>query len=444
MSKSFKKHQYEIFKYCLKEKHPFLVVEMRLGKCLVTIRRCKLYPSPLPVLVVAPSGAIGSWESELTSEGEDFITLDGTTTEKLLKLSFDRDWYLTNKESHLTIGNELAAKNWKAVIIDEAFLRNPKAKVTKFYVSHFRNVAHRWQLAGRPNPENDLEFFSQMQWLDGRAFGYSNYWQFRAARYTQIPESHDWLPKYGTQTLIRQTVGRRACIMSRKDANVEPEKTKMTRYLEFPKTVDLQYRQIENYFELPDGKTTVWSTTKYQWLRQLCGGFIEQHMVWNGKLVELLYLIKTELKDQQVVVWFNYNHEIQYVHNLLCDSKISNCIIWGEEARPEREQNRIAFQKQRFQVCLVQQACAQEGADLSAADTAIFYSEPTGTLASIQTEDRIVNLNKSTALLYIYLTVKKTVDEDLRRALQSKRFTSNTTLNLALRAALEERQNGYR
>src|SRR4051812_46336880 len=79
-----RRHQVPAFRYAMLERHPALFMEMRLGKCLVTIRRIQQYKPLNPqlglkALIVTQSSAIESWIEELHKEGEtDFVVLSGT------------------------------------------------------------------------------------------------------------------------------------------------------------------------------------------------------------------------------------------------------------------------------------------------------------------------------------------------------------------------------
>jgi len=461
------KHQRTAFNYALKQTHPALFMEMRLGKCLVAIRRIKLYTPVFPslglrVLIVAPSSALESWNRELKYEGEShvfFLTGNKETRGKtLLDNGFGSAhpkncWYLINKEGFLALP-QIASRHyveWDAVVLDESFIRNPRAKVTQFYTHHFRSVPHRWLLTGTPNPESDLEFFPQLQWLDNMAFGYKNFWDFRAKEYVPDARGYKWIPRAGVQQKIRDYVKRRCFVMQRRDVGVEPVKQHVQRTIEFPPEIRKAYDILEKDFEL-DGVQTIWATTRYIWLRRLTGGFSVvkeegkekediKKLEWDGKFDVLLELLTGELKNASVVVWFHFNAELQYAHELLSINKVLHRILWGEQELDERRKIENEFKDGKVRVLLIQQAVAEFGMDLSAADTAIYFSQNPAALSSQQTHDRIVNLSKDSILLYIYLIVKNTVDEDIYNALIEKRWSSQLSLNDALKESINARKS---
>ncbi|MBW7989994.1 MAG: hypothetical protein FVQ84_08270 [Planctomycetes bacterium] len=439
------KHQIKAFKYTLNVKHPALFMEMRLGKTLVTIRRCNLYV-PLnkkighKFLVVAPNSALGSWEDDLKLESESKVKVStGTRNERLKELSEDFKWFLLNKEGHLSIP-EIARIKWDAVIIDEStIIKNPKPLITKFFLKNFRAVPHRWILTGLPNPESDLEYYCQFFFLYGSAFGFRNFWDFRAKCYEPDKVGYDWSPKSGVYDQVSGWVGSRAFIMSRKNAGFNKKKIFQKRYLDFPNDLREKYNLAEKDFEL-EGIQTMWQTVKYVWLRKLCGGFIEDRLVWDGKIKAVLELLKGELKKSQVVIWFNFTYEILAVEEALRKLKISCTTIFGKiKDRKEREIRRRMFQSGKIRIILLQCEIAKMGMDLSAADTAIYYSEPVGAETRRQTEDRTLSMQKDGPLLFINFIVKNSVDSDINQSHISKKFNSNWSLGKALMSKLKER-----
>jgi len=445
--RKLRQHQQDAFYYANRVRHPALFMEMRLGKTLVTIRRCLQYipldrERGLRVLVVAPNSALGSWAAELMNEGQDsFEFLRGLKEKRQEMLTaWGVNWYLMNKEGWAVIP-EIADKSWDAVIIDESrFLANPKAQVTKFFTKNFRGCPHRWALTGLPNPESELEFFCQMQWLNTKAFGFKSYYHFRNACFEKGWDGFRWQPKVNTTIRIRDHLAEKAFVCRRADVNMDAEKIYETRTLHLPDEMDRIYRRAESEYVLEclEGeKETEWNLVKYSWLRQLACGFIDGEMVWNGKLQELENLLKGELQKEQVVIWFAYNQD-----GAAISKNFGNIpVLTGENSPEERESTFSAFQRKAHRVIALQMAIAQTGVNLSVADTAIYYSNTPSHDMRAQTEDRILDIGRNVPLLYIDIATADTVDMDVLRALQAKKFKSDVTLTQILRRAIAARIN---
>lgn len=436
--RSLRDYQRAGFTYMLGRRHSALWWQMRLGKTLVVIRYL-LAIGAKRILIVAPYDALTAWALELEKEGEkDVKWLTGTRVERLTTLLSKPKWNLFNKEGHLAIGAEVAEEDWDAVVLDEStFIKNPQAKVSKYYCTNFRGVPHRVCLSGKPNPETELDFFQQFKFLDGgHTFKSSNYWTFRSQRYT--PMLYDWAPNKGTLDFIRQRVGANSSILSRKDVNLDNPRVYEQRWIEMPVKWRKVYRTLEEEFlvevEGAVGAKTDIAGAKHSWMRQLCGGFIERKLVWPGKVECIENLLDGELKGEQVVVWSIFNHELFHLREA-----IGATIITGSVKPQDRAAILAKFQGGKIRVLAIQPACLQRGVDLSAASTAIYYSTPLGNEMRSQSEDRILKVGDGKPLLFIDLVVRNTVDEDCAAIIKEKGLRSSSTLWLAKRA-LERRR----
>jgi len=451
MSKKLRKHQRAALRYALRVPYPALFLQMRLGKTLVAIRRCKLLKPMrsevgLRVLVVAPSSALGSWERECKDEGENVVWLTGKRKERREQLTLLWGGYhLINKEGWIALP-EIASYPWDAVILDEStFVKNPQAKVTKFFCRNFRRVPMRMILTGTPDPESPADYYCQFQFLYGRAFGCSNYWDFREQYMCPSSWGYGWEMKAGASDTIRREVGRRSCVMQRSDVGYDEQRVYERRELELPASMRKAYNELESTFALDQDDvsiSTIWKGGQYSWLRQMCGGFIDGNAVWSGKADIVTDLLTGELAREQAVIWCDFNNEV----SLVCDSLLRKHVLCAPITgrTPEEERRRLVreFQDGNIRVLALQQRIAQTGMDLSAADTAIYYSTPLGGFARSQTEDRILSLEKIEAgvpMLFIDLVCKSTVDEDAMTLLDDKKLRSKTSMQRALQRALKER-----
>jgi len=437
-------HQSDADRYAVRCQHPALIKEMRLGKCLPVIRRCRRYiplGRKLRVLVAAPSSALGSWEDELTLEGlqgeVQYLTGEGGRKARLRRLEAGKSWNLMNKEGYIAMP-EIAAEAWDAVVIDEStFLRNPRTKITRFYLKNFRNVPHRWLLTGTPNPEDELDWVTQLLWLDGIALGYRNFWAYRSALYDPPQWGYKWTPQAGTPTKLKRFLSHRVFVRRRIDVDMEVPTTFVRRLVDLPPGFRKAYRTLEEELILEyngqEIERTNYEPVKYKLLRQLCGGFLNKDLAWRGKINALRELLTGDLALDPVVVWFTFNQEIDAVYADLykvMGDKVD--FINGTVPQKERRERVREFHRGLLRVLLVQISVAEYGMNLSVADTAIFYSLPRGTLAWTQTVDRILKLGKK-GLLIIPLLVRDTLEEEIFEALQHQKSTSSWFVGRVLR-----------
>jgi len=438
-------------RYTRRTAHPAVFMEMRLGKTLTATRTIELYRSRDPraglrVLIAAPNSALGSWERELQTEGfgRDLQFLQGTRDQRLELLRHPKQWNLVNKEAHLSIP-ELADVKWDAVVIDESTsISKPKPKITKFHLKKFRHVPHRWVLTGTPNPQSDLDYWCQLAFLDGEAFGCDSYWRFRAKYFECPPWGYDWQPKVGAATMIKQEVAKRAFVLTRKECGLDVPKVYERRTLELPKTLRKAYNGVEEDMILDyrgaEVKRTTYAPVKMHWLRQLCGGYVDGELKWKGKLIELASLLDGELARDQVVVWFSYNAELHDALQYLRKRKVD--VKWATGDTPPEGRRRLEaeFLDGGFRVFLLQVAIGDFGLDLSAADTAIYYSPPYGPLRRSQSEERILAVYKDGPLLIIDLVVEDSVDTAMLDSLQARVYGQKWNMGRVVKLMEKQRE----
>lgn len=419
-------HQKKALEYANGKKNIALFMEMRLGKTMVAIRWANsCYGSHL---VIAPLSVLPGWEEELLKEGipaSRIQYLKTTTFQRLTKWTAPLGtWCLINYEA-VRSRPEVLYQRWNSIICDESTkIRNPKAQITKLLCEKAPNT-RRAILSGLPNPEGPLDYFEQMRFLKGEFMGYRNYWQFRE-RLFWAPQyaPYDYSPRLGTTTKIRSEIEKHAFVLTRKDANLGPEKIYEKRYVEMNPAQKKMYKMVEKEFAYNDSleDATKWAIVKFIWLARIAGGFSpEKEFLSDKKAKELLNLLEGELKGQKVVVWFRFNSELVYTSEVLERAKIKYFIINGDVKPEDRKIATTRFQSTRDScVMLAQVKCGKFGLNWSVASTAIYYSNAYDGEDRAQSEDRILDVGKKDPLLYIDLITKNTIDENVVDMLRQK------------------------
>jgi len=453
MKRRLRSPQLKAMKYVDRTDHPALFMEMRLGKTLVVIRKCNRYiprnrKDGLRILIVATNSALGSWEEELIEEKEfDFQFLQGTKKQrlKMLKKKNLKKWNLINKEGWIAIP-ELALVKWDAVILDEShFIKNPRAKITKFFLKNFRRIPHRWILTGTPAPQGVEEFWTQLCFLNGAFMGTSNFWNFRSKYFSPHPFGYGFEPNIGVETKIKEEVAKVAFVLRREDVKLDVPKVYERRFFTMPPAIEKTYNTLLDEmileFKNKEIKRTKFAPVKLQYLRQLCSGFIEKELVWNAKINELIDLLSGELKNDQVVLWVNFNHELHEISRQLKSSGISCRKMYGATSPVTRRRFVREFKKGKFQVFIIQSAVGETGMNLSAADTAIYFSPPLGVKTRSQTEDRILDVYKKGPLLILDFIVKNSAEQVLLDNLLADQMKSKWNLKRIFKM-IERQRNG--
>lgn len=450
MRRRFRPHQLKAFRFAKARPNALgLFLEMRLGKTMVAIRWAKRFLDDGPVLVLAPLSVVPVWVDELALDGEtDVAVIDSKEHVP------DAQWLVTNYEKLFFPGKRsgyqqqpqptpIALHQYGTVILDEsALIRNPRAARTKMVVNHLSRAKHRACLSGLPNPEQELlDFYPQMQFLNGSLCGCQNFWVFRNRFFTPSGWGlFQWRPKRGTVETVRTEINQTAITMSRKQAGFKERVVFETRYCDMPMSVRKRYQQAEREFAVGEHETK-WRVVVDSWLTQLTGGRPStpelQRFDHSAKLSELVSLLNGELKREPVIVWFRGKREGEAIEEFCIKAKIKGNRIDGSTPYKERIGIRKRFDVGKIRVVALQIETAQFGLNLSHASTAIYFSLPYGQSSWKQSQDRIVDISKKDSLLNIILTCPDSVDEDIRQALMMKHIRSQGVLRYSVQQLKE-------
>lgn len=427
--KTLMRHQKDALSYASNRRHVAFFMEMRLGKTLVSIRWAKKHNR---ILVIAPLPVLPVWEEELDDENESHYTLLGTARDRYQQATTaPAKWFIINFEG-LRAAEQICNLKWDAVIVDESTrIRNPKAKITRIVTERFRHVKHKAILSGLPAPESPLDYFSQFKFLFDEWGGCYNYWQFRLRYFHQATTQWDWQPNKGTMQAIKTQVHEDAYVLTRKQAGIGSKKIYSKRYVGWSPEQRKAYKKVEQDWELrTDGKIrlTNYSIVTVQWLARLAGGISDEGSVLsNGKISELRsLLIDGELRDEQVVVWFRFNKELETTfEHMKTVYQLDSCAkITGRTKREERRSIISSFQKGQLRVLFLQIKVGKFGLNLASASTAIYYSNNYDSEDRAQSEERIISPKKVDPVLYIDLLTKGSIDEDVLSVLREKKVES--------------------
>lgn len=429
-------HQKRAYRFCRQRDNCALFMEMRLGKTLVAVRANR----GIKNLVVAPGTTVSSWVEELNLENKHIVDLYTASKKnkiillkELMEFGKEEVWVFTNKESWQSIGEALKVIPWDTVILDEShFIKNPNARVTKYFLKNFREVNQKFCLTGTPNSEGIHEFVCQMLFLNNSFMGCNNFWEWRMWFMKPHPAGFGWVVKKEKIPLILNEIKKHSFTLTRKAAGFNIKEIKHKRVLKFPTFVKRIYDKIENEFVLSltnnTELTTKWNGVKFTWARRLCSGILEDDCIYEGKYEELVELLNNDLKNEQVVVWCAYRLEIDLVVEYLTKHKIDCMWMDGRINKKIRSELFKKFQEGKIRVLVLQHKIAEMGVRLDNCDTVIYFSLPiTGLTTNKQTKDRIISLKKKRVLL-IYLLIKDTVEEDLYNGLTVKNLRSTKQL----------------
>lgn len=423
-------YQKKALRYTKKVDHPALFMEMRLGKTIVTIRTIEDYPleESRLVLITCPYSAMWGWTNELRLEKVKAIRhlVGSYERRKVILKKAERNlsvpqYFLINKEGHRVLP-EIADIPWNVVVLDESpCIKAPRTQITEFYTSNFRDADHRFVLSGLPAPESDLDYFSQMQFLDPEIFVEQNYYQFRFSNFGKVGLEYLISPK-GSR-YISKRLAKSCFFLSRHKVRLGGIKIYERRVVSMSRRVRRTYEKVEKEWVLEylDSRhQTMFATTKYIWLRRLCGGFADKKLLSDKKARELLWLLKNEFGDKQFVIYAKFRAELDFLQDFLSNQEYKIAKIHGGIKHKERDKINKDFLSGKLQIITAQPEAVKYGRDFSCADITVFYSSPDGLDTRQQVEDRMVDTKVNDSNLIIDLITEDSIEEKVLKSLRKK------------------------
>lgn len=405
-----------------------LFVDMRLGKTVTIIRWLK-HKKAKRTLVVCPLSIMDTWKRELELEGIIYFEFRTFKKELVPFLALFNGVVLTNYEALLH--TELQSVPWECVILDESQkIRRHQAKISRICSDSFKDVPLKAILTGTPAPESPLDYFQQFKFLKGQMLDLDNIWDFKFRH--MVMYGSKFIPTHGAINLIKGFLQQNAIVVTRKNPAVQSifknEKIYSPRFIEMEKDAYSVYKKMERDWAIGiDSENALhakFAIVVQNYLHQMASGYLKRSegFVSNHKLKELLTICQDEINpEDKVVIFCKHLKELQAI----CESLPGAIPINGEvppENRTQRIKSWTSNNHNRFLVCQI--ATASMGINLSAADTAIYFSNSWALQDRLQSEDRILSPENNT-LLYIDLITKNTIDEDIVQALQDKRDGQN-------------------
>lgn len=405
------------------------------------------------VLIIAPSSVVPVWtDSEI---GE--LALHANFPYKAVplrgeikkRIEFLKAWKPTpgvlqiaviNYEATWRSGMEEALAAWRPDLIacDESqHIKSPGAEQSKAIVRLGRGAKYRAILTGTPVTQGPLDFFGQYKFLEQSIFGpsmtsFRNRYTITETRRGTNGEFKQILAYKNLEELV-QKAHAIAYRCTKVDAKMGlPEFVDQRLYYNLDKKSADMYKTMvrESIMLLESGDYMVASNVLAKALRlsQLCGGFAGEHgneeLVNTGKLSLLSNTLDDLLtiEGKKVVIFARFTPEIRAIRNMVIKKDLGYALISGEVSAKQREfEIREFAQNPECRVFIGQIETAQQGLNLTEADTMIFYSATYNFADYDQARARIHRKGQKNACTYIHLLAAGTIDEKVLRVLRNKK-----------------------
>jgi SNF2 family DNA or RNA helicase len=396
------------------------------------------------LLVLAPLSVIHVWKNEFKQHADfphDVMVLDGSLDDKKLDLGRTANHknlsvVVVSYDSSWRLAEELKAWKPDMMILDESQrIKNREAKRSEFIHDLGDIVKYKMILTGTPVTQAPLDIWSQYRFLNKKIFG-DNFWKFRS-KYA-IMGGFEGKMVIGYQNLdeLSDHAHSIAYRVLKKDALDLPDFTDQIMYCELkPETMKI-YKEVEKQtlLEIEESScSTGIIITKLLRLSQLTGGFLPfvddeiksvtvVKKLGDEKLTLLRDIVEDLPLDKKFVVFCRFLPEVHEIEHMFSKMNITCKAIYGEISGSKRNEIIQNFQNEKDPRALVIQiATGGLGITLTAADTAIFYSNSYSYADFEQARARLHRIGQKNHVTYIHLIAKHTIDQKVMEALQQKR-----------------------
>ena len=338
---------------------------------------------------------------------------------RLKLLNEPADIYVMNYESFKILHNEIRKSGFDCVIVDESsVMKNMSSQITQFIFDLIGVIPHRYVLSGCPTPNHNSEIFPQMKFVDPDIFG-NNYYGFLARYFHQdMANPHYWYQTDNDKERYYARLSEKSIFLKKDDCVDLPEKVFEIKRFDMAKKQRQYYDDIIN-----DIKANInqWSkfefTAKLMKLREVTSGFVigkDGNVIsFDNNKEMLLKEVLSELGDKQVIIWCQFQHEI----DTLAEK-------FGGVALTSKTKNRDEvirdFKNGNIKLLFTHPKLVGKGLTFTNCTYNIYYSLSFSYEEFKQSQDRIHRIGQNKKCTYIILQAKDSIEEKMYDCVQRK------------------------
>ena len=421
-----------------------LMLDMGLGKTVITLTALKELKADYKILIIAPLRvAESTWADEIEKwehlKGFNLVKILGSAAKREKALNTPADAYIINRENVVWLRERLGkAWDFNMLVIDESSsFKNSQSKRFKALKSIKPRVKRTVILTGTPAPNGLLDLWSQIYLLDrGVRLGqsltsYRNTFFLPDARNGEIVYS--WKLREGAGEIIRSRVKDLCISMSSQDYLTLPPIIYNAVEVKLSEKELKQYRQLEREMvaEIDGEELAVTSAAALSTkLLQLASGVAYDQ---DGGLVELHKRKLDALNDLadtgNTLIFYWYKHEAERIKANFPQAREL------KTAADIKEWN-----AGRLPMLLVHPASAGHGLNLQyGGSIAIWYSLTWSLELYQQANKRLHRPGQEKPVIIHHLVAKYTLDPVVLKALESKETGQRQLLDAVKRIVKSNR-----
>lgn len=338
--------------------------------------------------------------------------------------------FLVHYEGLPKVINKLCKIYWTLIVLDESQRIKDRNTQQSKRVAKLKLADHKVILSGTPLDKSPIDMWAQFRFVAPQVFGtkwkdFEDEYCYKTGfmgkevklRVKKLPEFLEKLKPYCLREVKSEVLN-----LPKLEIVLSP--------------VELLGNQLRIYDEMNsemitslDGKTVEvdLKITQIAKLQQICGGFIidknqETLHIGRAKVRRVNSLIKTITKP--VVVFCKYLEEIKMISDELSHLKVA--VLNGQT----KNRSKIIedFQSGVYDVIICQIKTGGVGIDLYKSCNVIFYSLTYSFIDYEQALSRVHRYGQTQPVKIYLIYAKNTIDEDIYKAILSKKSISDTVL----------------
>lgn len=329
------------------------------------------------------------------------------------------------------------------IIIDESSkIKSFSAQITKDILTRAGKIPYRIIMSGTPAPNNLLEYWPQVYFIDKSIFNpypkktiSQNYYSFRAQNFYSFGfGGYQWAPRKEFKEELPKLLARCSFSARKEECLDLPPQVFQTRYYTMNKEQRTAYDTMvkENIVEFK-GSVVLGANqlAKIMKTRQITSGFLIDATgktldVSDGKM-NLLREALDEIGSNQVIIWCQFHWEIERIMLELGDKA---CAMYGNQSAGEKEDSINDFSSSKKQYLVAHPKTAGHGLNFTNCSYCIYYSLSYSYEEMAQSQDRIHRIGQNKSTTYIYLLAEDSIDDVLYKAIVKKEKISDSILEM--------------
>lgn len=452
MAVVLREYQRETIKKALRLNGCMLIAnDMGTGKTLCAIAIARMLHVQR-VLIICPLAVVSVWRGQLADywPGAQFVDCASETIADRATLlrsirgkeEHEADVVLVGYESFWRDPLKKAIRDWKPqlVIWDEGHrIKSRSAKQSRF--SHFLAdaVPHRLVLSATPMTRGPEDLYSLFRVINPNVFGtrFQDFsWEYLIFGGYQGRSVVGYRNRQKLEWLLHQHSTR----ITKAEALDLPEEQPVEITVPMPEKTRAVYNRLVqtaiSEVTALDGQTGIALSrvvlTNILRLKQITSGFVKTD---DDRELDLdtakLDTTRELLSDmpQRVVVFCHFRRDIDRIQAMLAQEKREHWVLDGRTTAAQREFAVKQWEQSVGGVLVCQIAVSSLGIDLTAANTAIYYSVDYSLTNWIQCHGRLHRHGQVNKVTNYYLMSERSIDQKVYRALARKEDLSRSILD---------------